>query len=166
MTGTTEVPTARSQPVEQSRARYPDEDGYVERDGVRLFYELYGEGIVRELASDVSVGAPRPVGTPVSASVEGQHPVVAREVGDLGLPVPRVDDRPGGQEKHGALALAVQLVEEPHAVALDVAVLVRVARAGLLDRLRSSGGHFRRAGHRFASSRDPSQRSTISCRSR
>jgi pimeloyl-ACP methyl ester carboxylesterase len=29
---------------EQSRARYPDEQGYVERDGVRLFYEVYGEG--------------------------------------------------------------------------------------------------------------------------
>jgi len=44
MTVTSEAPTARSQPVEQSRARYPDEDGYVERDGVRIFYELYGEG--------------------------------------------------------------------------------------------------------------------------
>lgn len=29
---------------EQSRARYPDSDGFVERDGMRLFYELYGEG--------------------------------------------------------------------------------------------------------------------------
>ena len=29
---------------EQSRARYPDADGYVERDGVRLFYEVYGSG--------------------------------------------------------------------------------------------------------------------------
>ncbi len=29
---------------EQSRARYPDEEGYVERDGVRVFYEAYGEG--------------------------------------------------------------------------------------------------------------------------
>jgi pimeloyl-ACP methyl ester carboxylesterase/predicted glycosyltransferase len=29
---------------EQTRARYPDEEGYVERDGVRLFYELYGSG--------------------------------------------------------------------------------------------------------------------------
>ncbi len=29
---------------EQTRARYPDEEGYVERDGVRLFYERYGEG--------------------------------------------------------------------------------------------------------------------------
>ena len=29
---------------EQTRARYPDEDGYVERDGVRVFYEVYGAG--------------------------------------------------------------------------------------------------------------------------
>ncbi len=29
---------------EQTRARYPDLDGYVERDGVRSFYEVYGEG--------------------------------------------------------------------------------------------------------------------------
>ena len=29
---------------EQTRARYPDDEGYVERDGVRVFYEVYGEG--------------------------------------------------------------------------------------------------------------------------
>src|SRR5918996_1285422 len=29
---------------EQTRARYTDEEGYVERDGVRVFYEVYGEG--------------------------------------------------------------------------------------------------------------------------
>ena len=29
---------------EQTRARYPDDSGYVERDGVRLFYEVYGSG--------------------------------------------------------------------------------------------------------------------------
>ena len=29
---------------EQTRARYPDADGHVERDGVRLFYEVYGSG--------------------------------------------------------------------------------------------------------------------------
>jgi pimeloyl-ACP methyl ester carboxylesterase/predicted glycosyltransferase len=29
---------------EQTRARYPDTDGYVERDGVGLFYEVYGSG--------------------------------------------------------------------------------------------------------------------------
>src|SRR5215211_8932486 len=29
---------------EQTRARYPDQEGYVERDGVRVFWERYGEG--------------------------------------------------------------------------------------------------------------------------
>lgn len=31
-------------PRDQSRARYPDADGYVTRDGVRLYYEVYGSG--------------------------------------------------------------------------------------------------------------------------
>jgi pimeloyl-ACP methyl ester carboxylesterase/predicted glycosyltransferase len=31
-------------PPEQTRARYPDDEGYVERDGVRIFYEVYGQG--------------------------------------------------------------------------------------------------------------------------
>jgi pimeloyl-ACP methyl ester carboxylesterase len=29
---------------EQTRASYPDSEGYVERDGVRVFYEVYGRG--------------------------------------------------------------------------------------------------------------------------
>ena len=28
---------------EQTRARYPDESGFVEREGVRVFYEVYGD---------------------------------------------------------------------------------------------------------------------------
>jgi pimeloyl-ACP methyl ester carboxylesterase/predicted glycosyltransferase len=36
--------TAAPPRSEQSRARYPDADGYTERNGVRLFYEVYGEG--------------------------------------------------------------------------------------------------------------------------
>jgi pimeloyl-ACP methyl ester carboxylesterase len=31
-------------PREQTRARYPDETGYVEREGVRVYYEVYGSG--------------------------------------------------------------------------------------------------------------------------
>jgi len=31
-------------PAEQTRARYPDSEGFVERDGVRIFYEVYGQG--------------------------------------------------------------------------------------------------------------------------
>src|SRR5438270_1002535 len=29
---------------EQTRARYPDSEGYVERDGVRVHYEVFGTG--------------------------------------------------------------------------------------------------------------------------
>src|SRR5919198_2657614 len=29
---------------EQTRARYPDAEGYIKRDGVHVFYEVYGEG--------------------------------------------------------------------------------------------------------------------------
>jgi pimeloyl-ACP methyl ester carboxylesterase/UDP:flavonoid glycosyltransferase YjiC (YdhE family) len=36
----------RGRDGEQSRARYPDDEGFVERDGQRLFYEVYGEGEV------------------------------------------------------------------------------------------------------------------------
>jgi pimeloyl-ACP methyl ester carboxylesterase/predicted glycosyltransferase len=40
------APSAESAGLEgeQSRARYPDSEGFVERDGINLFYELYGEG--------------------------------------------------------------------------------------------------------------------------
>jgi pimeloyl-ACP methyl ester carboxylesterase/predicted glycosyltransferase len=40
MTVELERPTA----PEQTRARYPDREAYVERDGIRTFYEVYGEG--------------------------------------------------------------------------------------------------------------------------
>jgi pimeloyl-ACP methyl ester carboxylesterase/predicted glycosyltransferase len=36
--------TLTSPAREQTRARYPDESGYVERNGVRTFYEVYGSG--------------------------------------------------------------------------------------------------------------------------
>jgi pimeloyl-ACP methyl ester carboxylesterase/predicted glycosyltransferase len=38
------VPGSIGRDGEQSRARYPDAQGFVERDGMRLFYEVYGEG--------------------------------------------------------------------------------------------------------------------------
>ena len=40
----TVVARAYERAGEPSRARYPDESGYAERDGVRLFWELYGTG--------------------------------------------------------------------------------------------------------------------------
>jgi pimeloyl-ACP methyl ester carboxylesterase/predicted glycosyltransferase len=41
---TTTLGTVTAPPHEQTRARTPDEEGYVEREGVRIFYEVYGEG--------------------------------------------------------------------------------------------------------------------------
>jgi pimeloyl-ACP methyl ester carboxylesterase/predicted glycosyltransferase len=42
VTATTTAPVRER--AEQTRARYPDEEGFVERDGVRVFYEVYGDG--------------------------------------------------------------------------------------------------------------------------
>src|SRR3712207_9253413 len=52
MTTTSDLPTSVDEPItngtpppwEQSRARYPDEEGFIERDGVKVFWESYGEG--------------------------------------------------------------------------------------------------------------------------
>src|SRR5262245_57705727 len=38
------VGTAAPPVSEQTRARYPDEEGFVERDGVRIHWERYGTG--------------------------------------------------------------------------------------------------------------------------
>ena len=43
------APVSAAEPVgaavrEQTRARYPDAEGFVERDGLRVFYEVYGKG--------------------------------------------------------------------------------------------------------------------------
>ena len=43
MTASAEAP-ARPAAPEQTRARYPDAEGFAERDGVRLFWERYGDG--------------------------------------------------------------------------------------------------------------------------
>jgi pimeloyl-ACP methyl ester carboxylesterase/predicted glycosyltransferase len=40
----TTIETPRSVAREQTRARYPDETGYIEREGVKVFWERYGEG--------------------------------------------------------------------------------------------------------------------------
>src|SRR5215207_3532125 len=38
------IATAAPPAAEQTRARYPDREAFVERDGVRVFYEVYGDG--------------------------------------------------------------------------------------------------------------------------
>ena len=86
-----------------------------------------GQGVGGELGRAVCLGLGRPVGAAVAAPVEGEHPAMPREVGDLHLPVPRVHDRPGRQQQHRRLARAVDLVVDLDPVALDVAVMGRLA---------------------------------------
>jgi hypothetical protein len=81
----------------------------------------------RELALGVGLGLGRPAGAAAAAPVEGHHPAMARQVGDLHLPVPRLHDRPGRQQQDGRPAGAEQLVVDLDAVALDVAVADRSA---------------------------------------
>src|ERR1700734_833372 len=40
----TTIQAPRSTQREQTRARYPDKTGYIEREGVRVFWERYGRG--------------------------------------------------------------------------------------------------------------------------
>ena len=102
-----------------------------------------GERIGGELLLAIRVGPEWPVRAAVAAAVERQHSAMPREVGNLHLPVARVDDRPGRHEQHRRLAGAVDLVEEAHAVALDAALLVGVAG----PRLRPRGRPLQRDGH-------------------
>ena len=120
-------------------ARDADQDG-----ALCLRRVEHGKRVERELAHLVRFRPGRSVGPPAAAPVERHDPTVARQVGDLHLPVARVDDRPGRQEQDGRLPLPVDLVEDPDAVALDVTLLIRVARPCLLLRRQA----FRRNGHR------------------
>jgi pimeloyl-ACP methyl ester carboxylesterase/predicted glycosyltransferase len=108
---------------EQSRARYPDETGYVERDGVRVYWERYGEG------------EPTILFLPTWALIhsrcwKAQIPYFARHCRVLAVD-PRGNgrsDRPSGpdayrEEEYAADALAVM-----DATASERAVLVSLSR--------------------------------------
>ena len=65
---------------------------------------MHRERVGCELALVVRRSLFGAVGAAVAAAVEGDHTAVPREVGNLHLPVPRVHERPGRQQKHGRLA--------------------------------------------------------------
>ena len=88
-TDETEAPAnaAGARRAEQTRARYPDLTGYVERDGVRVFYEVYGAGDSDDLAASDLVDRSLAV-------LEGADPVP-------GAPLPGRDIRRPGQRPLG-----------------------------------------------------------------
>ena len=126
----------------------------------------HGQGVGDEFLGAVGVGAGRPVQAAVAAAVEGEDPVVAGEVGDLQLPEAGVDDRPGGQQQHGRLALAEHLVEHLDAVTVDVAVNHRLAGSHRGCLLPPAPGSARRSGAEPPGSAAPGGQSPAAVRPR
>ncbi|MGH3113857.1 MAG: alpha/beta fold hydrolase, partial [Gaiellaceae bacterium] len=108
---------------EQTRACYPDEEGYVERDGVRVFWERYGDGATTFLLFPTS---------PISHSRlwKAQIPYLSRHYRVLAF-----DPRGNGRSDRPESATAYgfwEFVEDGRAV-LDVTDTQAAIVAGLCD---------------------------------
>ena len=111
---------------EQTRARYPDQEGYVERDGVRVFYEVYGDG------------EPTMFLLPTWSLIHSRHwklqiPYLARHCRVLtsdGRGNGR-SDRPQGAETYAIREFADDALAVLDATATERAVLVGVSCAAL-----------------------------------
>jgi pimeloyl-ACP methyl ester carboxylesterase len=115
---------------EQMRARYPDLEGFVERDGVRIAYEVYGEGDPTILFV--------PTWQIVHSRLwKAQIPYFARH-GRVVTFDPRGNgksDRPSGSEAYAEREFAADIIAVMDATSTDRAVLVTLslgAQRGLI----------------------------------
>jgi pimeloyl-ACP methyl ester carboxylesterase/predicted glycosyltransferase len=108
---------------EQSRARYPDEEGFVERDGVRVFWESYGAGEQTLLML--------PTWTLVHSRVwKAQIPYFARHFRVVCFD-PRGNgrsDRPVDQAAYAEREFTQDAVDVMNACGIDRAVVVALSR--------------------------------------
>ncbi len=129
---------------EQSRARYPDADGYVERDGVRVFYEVYGSG------------EPTVLLLPTWSLIHSRHwkmqiPYLARQCRVItfdGRGNGR-SDRPVGAEAYAIREFALDALAVLDATATERAVVVGVSCAALWGVLLAAEHPERVAGTAF-----------------
>ncbi len=104
---------------EQTRARYPDEEGYAERDGVRVFWERYGEG-------EPTILLPPTWEIVHSRSWKSQIPYLARHTRVVTFD-PRGNgrsDRPEGFDAYRRREFAADAVAVLDAAGVDRAVVV------------------------------------------
>jgi pimeloyl-ACP methyl ester carboxylesterase len=135
---------------EQSRARYPDKEGYVEHDGVRVFYEVYGSG------------EPTILLLPTWALIHSRHwklqiPCLAqhcRVVTFDGRGNGR-SDRPQGAEAYTIREFAADTLAVMDATATERAVLVGVSCAALWGVVLAAEHPERVAGAAFIGSAVP-----------
>src|SRR5579883_1793815 len=109
---------------EHSTERQSDED---RRSCVGLVHDR--ERIADVVVEAIGGGIGRPIGPAVPAAVIGNAAEAPAEIRQLRLVNPRMDDAPGRQEEHGLRAAAMDLVEEPYALALYIAGVVGFACA-------------------------------------
>ena len=105
--------------TEQSRARYPDIEGFAERDGVKLFYEVYGNG-------DTSVLLLPPWSIIHSRSWKMQIPYLARSHRVITFD-PRgngLSDRPAGLNAYSEPEFAADALAVLDATGTDRAIVV------------------------------------------
>ena len=112
---------------EQQRTLRAQRKRYEDR-GVSARRVHYRQRVGGEMLLVVGRGVVGPVGASIPASVEGEHSTVPRQVGNLHLPVTRVDYRPGGEQEYRRLAASIHLVEQPDAIAFDEPLLIGIAR--------------------------------------
>ncbi len=108
--------------MEQSRARYPDVEGFVERDGVRICYEVYGDG-------DPTVLLIPPWSIVHSRVFKMQIPYLARHARVVTFD-PRGNgrsDRPGDRSAYTEREYAADALAVLDATGTDRAVLVSVS---------------------------------------
>ena len=111
--------------AEQTRARYPDSEGYVERDGVRVFYEVYGHG-------EPTILLPPPWAIVYSRVWKMQIPYLARHFRVVvydGRGNGR-SDRPGSAEAYGEREQAADALAVLDATGTEQAVVVGFSWGG------------------------------------
>jgi hypothetical protein len=128
-------------------AAQPDEDRAIGAGRVHDGLEVVHEAVVV-----VGRGIGRTIGSAVPAAVIRDDAIPPAEVGDLRLPLPRVDDRCGRHQDEGRLARAVHVEPEADAIGRDrdVAAIGLDGATGVVVEDASGDIHIGQRGHRKA----------------